>query len=167
MFKKVLVLLLVIAPLSTFAQDKFAFINYQELLSKMPEVKDYESKMVAKQDLIKKTAEGIEAEFNEKVKQFSQTPTDSITESIAVDRQKQLEQLRQRYEDYMQSSQAELQKEQEKLLTPIHQKLQTAIKEVGDAQGYTYIMERSSLLYAGSNAVDAGKQVKSKLGIVD
>ena len=48
---------------------------------------------------------------------------------------------------------------------PIQQKLQDAIKAVGDEKGYTYIIDPAALLYTGSSAVDATPFVRTKLGL--
>ena len=45
------------------------------------------------------------------------------------------------------------------------QKLQNAIKAVGDEKGYTYIIDPAALLYTGNAAVDATPFVRTKLGL--
>ena len=59
----------------------------------------------------------------------------------------------------------EMQKKQQELYAPIQQKMQDAIKAVGDEKGYTYILNPQVLLYKGNDAVDATDFVKAKLGI--
>ena len=79
--------------------------------------------------------------------------------------QKQIQQLQERFESFSQTSQIEIQQLQQSLVTPIHQKLQNAIKEVSDENGYTYVFDSSALLYVNPSALDANKLVKTKLGI--
>lgn len=166
MFKKLILLLIVIAPMSMFAQDKIAYINANEIFSKMPELKDVETKLAAKSETIKKNAAAIEAEYIKKVEEF-QKDTTNLTESILLDRQTQLDGLRDRYQNFIQTSQAEFEKEQQTLITPIQQKMRQAIKEVGDENNYAYILDAATLLHIGSHATDASKMVKTKLGITD
>jgi len=166
MLKKLFLLLLIIAPVTIFAQDKIAFINSNEVFTKMPELKDIETKLATKRETIQKNAAAIEKEYNDLLEKFRNDSTE-VTESILVDRQNQLEALQKRYQDYMQASQAEYEKEQQTLLTPVQQKMRQAIKDVGDEHNYTYILDAASLLHVGSNAIDATKQVKTKLGITD
>lgn len=167
MLKKVILLLLVIAPMTIFAQDKIAHINAQEIFSKMPELKDVESKLATKAETIKKNAAAIQAEYEAKVKEFSESNTDSLTQSILIDRQTQLENLEKRYQDFLQKSQTEFEQERVALMSPLEQKMRQAIKNVGDENNYTYILDSATLLHVGSNAIDANKLVKSKLGITD
>ena len=132
----------------------------------MPELKDVETKLAAKSETIKKNAAAIEAEYTKKVEEF-QKDTTNLTESILLDRQTQLDGLRDRYQNFVQTSQAEFEKEQQTLITPIQQKMRQAIKDVGDENNYAYILDAATLLHIGSHATDASKMVKTKLGITD
>ncbi len=165
MLKKLVILLFAIAPLGAFAQDvKIAYINTSQVFSMMPEVKDADAKLAAKQEEIKKALAAIEGEYNKKVEEFK-TSTTQPTQVVAADRQKQLEQIQERYQQYAQSSDGEIQQLRQTLLTPVQQKLQQAIKAVGDEQGYAFILEASTLPYTGAKAVDVTPMVKTKLGI--
>lgn len=164
--KKILfILFLIAAPITTIlAQDKIAFINYQEIILKMPETKEMQAKLEAKSETIKKTAATIEEEYQKLIEAFSKDSTEA-TESVVADRRKQIEDLETRYQTFMQSSQADMQKEQEMLLTPIQEKLRKAIKDVGDQNNFLFIIDASSFLYKNTTATDANKLVEAKLGI--
>lgn len=165
MKKILIVLFLIAAPITTIlAQDKIAYINYQEIILKMPETKDMQAKLTAKSEAIQKTAASIEAEYQALIEKFQKDSTE-ITESIVADRRKQVEDLEARYKTFMETSQADMQKEQEMLLTPIQEKLRKAVKEVGDQNNFLFILDGSSLLYKNTTATDANKLVESKLGI--
>ncbi|MDR0824462.1 MAG: OmpH family outer membrane protein [Prevotella sp.] len=166
MLKKLFLLLLVVTPLSMVAQDKLAYVNADDIFAKMPELKEVEAKLTTKGEAIQKNIAAIEKEYNDKAEAF-RTDTTSLSEAIIIDRGKQLEDLRTRYETFVQSSQQEFEKERQTLLTPLQEKLRNAIKAVGDENGYTYIFNAGALLHVGSNAVDAGSKVKTKLGITN
>lgn len=164
MLKKLIILLFVVAPLSVFAQDKIAYINTQEVFGQLPELKDVESKFATKQEEIKKNLAAMEAEYQAKLDAFSKDTTE-VTESIVMDRQKQLQQIQERYETYAQNSSKELQEYQQQLLAPLQQKMQKAIQKVGADKGLTYIVEAGVLLYTAPNAVNIADAVKAELGI--
>lgn len=166
MFKKLILLLLIVAPVSIFAQDKIAFVNSQELFMKMPEMKDVEAKLAAENETIKKNSEGIRAEYTALYEKFRQDTT-RISESLLVDRQTQLEGLEKRFNSYIETSSAEFEKTRQNLLAPLQEKLMKAIKDVGDENNYTYIIEAGVLLHVGRNAIDANPAVKAKLGITN
>lgn len=167
MLKKLILILFVLAPVAMFAQDKFAYLNADEVFMKMPEMKDVESQLLAKREQIKKVADGIQAEYNAKIEEFGKTDTKDLTEAIILDRQKQVADLESRYETYMKSSQEEYEKLQQSLIAPLQEKLRKAIKDVSDENGYTYLLNAAALLHMSSNAVDASPKVKAKLGITN
>lgn len=166
MLKKLILVLFVLAPVGMFAQDKFAYVNAEEVFAKMPEMKDVESQILSKREQIKKTVDGIQAEYNALIEKFRADST-QLSEAILQDRQKQISDLESRHETYLRSSQEELEKLQMSLITPLQDKLRKAIKDVGDESGYTYILNSAAVLYWSSNAVDAAPKVKAKLGITN
>ncbi len=166
MLKKLFLLLLVIAPLSMFAQEKLAYVNYQEVFSKMPEIAGVQAKLKAKEETIQKNAKAINEEYEKKATEYGNLPADS-SPSVRGDLEKQIQQIRERFDSFSQTSQIELQQEQQSLIAPLHTKLQNAIKEVADEHNYTYVFDAGSLLYVSPSATDANKFVKAKVGITE
>jgi len=162
-----LLLLLFILPLSLIAQNKLAYVNVDEVFSKMPELKEVETKLSTKSDAIKKNMETMEAEFNAKVKEYEAIPKETLTESVAADKQKELQDLQTRYNNFLRNSQQEMDNERNTLLAPLEQKMMKAIKDVGDENGYTFILNSTALLHVGTDAHDASPQIKTKLGITN
>lgn len=52
-------------------------------------------------------------------------------------------------------------------MTPIYQKLETAVQAVGKAEGVIYIfdMARTPLAYIGAESIDLTAKIKAQLGI--
>ena len=167
MLKKLIILFFAIAPLALVAQEsKIAYINSQELFGTMPELSGIETQMNTKQEQVKKNAAALEAEYNNKMEEFKNS-TDDVTEAILMDRQKQIQQIEERYQTFMQNSQKEIQDLQQKLIAPVQEKLQKAIQSVGEEKGYTFILDLASgsIAYHSPTAIDANPFVKAKLGI--
>ena len=167
MLKKLIILFFAIAPLALVAQEsKIAFVNSQELFGSMPELSSIETQMNTKQKQVKKNAAALETEYNNKMEEFKNS-TDEVTEALLMDRQKQIQQIEERYQTFMQNSQKEVQDLQQKLLAPVQEKLQKAIRDVGEEKGYTYILDiaSGSIAYHSPTAIDANPLVKAKLGI--
>ena len=82
-------------------------------------------------------------------------------------RTQELEDIRQRVENFTQVAQQDMNKKQQELLAPIQDKLRNAIKAVGDEKGYAYIIDNNPgiVLYTGNAAIDATPLVKAKLGL--
>lgn len=173
MLKKFILLLCLAAPLALAAQEKVAYINAQEIMFKMPEIKDIETKMATKQETVKKTLDGIQAEYQTKLEDYGkkleafQKGDSSVSEAEMLDQQKALTQVQERYETFAQSSQTDLEKSYGELMAPVNEKVRKAIKAVGDEQGFAYILDVQAILYVSPSSVDASKHVKTKLGITD
>lgn len=167
MLKKLIILFFAIVPLALVAQEsKIAYINSQEIFGMMPELSSIETQLNTKQEQVKKNAAALESEYNSKMEEF-QKSADDVTESLLMDRQKQIQQIEERYQAFMQNSQKEVQELQQKLVAPVQEKLQKAIKAVGEEKGFTYILDLSSgaVAFNSPTAIDASPFVKSKLGI--
>ena len=169
MTKKLIVLLLAIAPMVAIAQNNtVAYVNAAEIFSLMPEVNEIENQLSKKQEEITKSGQALEEEFNKKAEEFQKT-IETASESTKADQQKQLEQIQERYQIFQQNSYKEMQDLQQKLIAPIQEKISKALKDVGDEKGYAYIFvistQQSPIVYINDSSVDATPQVKTKLGI--
>lgn len=168
MTKKLIVLLLAIAPFAAIAQNQIAYVNTAEIFSLMPEIPELENQLEKKQQEIVESEQAIRDEFNKKAEEF-QAKVETASESAKADMQKQLEQLEERYNMFVQNSQREMGELQQRLIAPVQDKIQRAIKEVGDEKGFAYILnvatQDSPIVYINDNTVDATPLVKAKLGI--
>ncbi len=168
MTKKLIILLLAIAPIAAFAQNaKLAHINTSELFNQMPEIPGIETQLNSKQEEISKNGQALVDEFNKKAEEFQKLAATS-SETIKADQQKQLDQINERYQMFLQNSQREMEELRQKLLAPVQQKIAAAIKAVGDEKGYTYIFDLAAgnpVYFNATTAEDATPLVKTKLGI--
>lgn len=168
MFKKLLILCIALAPLTAMAQEvKLAYINTQEVFSAMPELSGIETQLSTKQEEITKNGQALIDEFNKKVEEFEKNPASS--DAVQQDQQKQLEQIQERYQVYLQNSQQEMSQLQQQLLEPLNKKIADAIKVVGDESNYTFVFDvatmQSPIVYVSQTATDITSLVKTKLGL--
>ena len=71
-----------------------------------------------------------------------------------------------RIQQFEQIAQQDIQKEQQKLMSPIYEKVKNTINEVAKAGGYSVILPGNALIYADEATVaDISKDVATKLGI--
>ena len=165
--RKLSALLLVLLPFvgAANAQEaKIAFVNTQEVFMALPEVADMRKQIDDLNANYQKELETMQNEFQKKYSDFI-AQQDSLTENIKVRRMQEVEDLRQRMDNFVQVAQQDVNKKQQELIAPIQQKMADAIKAVGTEQGYTYIIDPQVLLYTGPNAIDATPFVKTKLGL--
>lgn len=166
MLKKIAFILLLIAPMSLFAQ-KFAHFNAQEVLSQMPEITkaqtDIETMRKQYEDEIKRMEEEVQKKFA-----AYQEEQASLPKNIQERRQKELQDLSERGMQYQRDAENELNQSWMQMLEPIYKKLNDAVKAVGDEGGYTYIFDLSTtqLAYVSETlSTDVTAAVKGKLGI--
>lgn len=167
MLKKFFILLIAFAPLAAIAQDgKVAHLNSQEIFSAMPELSDIEKQLTTKQEEITKNQQALNEEFSKKLEEFEKSAA-TASETVKQDQQKQLTQLQERFQLFQQNSQKEFEALRTKLLEPVYQKIQNAIKTVGDEQKFSYILDLASntVVYFSPTSVDATPLVKTKLNL--
>lgn len=165
--KKLIIFLLMILPLGVFAQEaKVALVNSQEIMMAMPEIAAMQETMKQMNDKYAGEMKTMEDEFQKKYTDYI-AQQDSMTENIKLRRTQELEDIRQRVENFTQVAQQDMNKKQQELLAPIQDKLRNAIKAVGDEKGYAYIFDNNPVivLYTGNAAIDATPLVKAKLGL--
>lgn len=155
---------------SAFGQSlKFGVINSQEVISKMPERDSAEAKLMKLRNELSSQIETLQVELNQKMQAYVQG-RDKMADLVRQNKEKELQDLQQRVQEYAQNAEAELSKQQGVLLKPIVEKINEAIKAVGKANGFAYIFDTAipSLAYYDTTlAVDVLPLVVKQLGIKD
>ena len=161
--KKLIIAVLLALPIIASAQ-KFGHINTQELFAEMPEVAQVKLKMDTIQSQYENQLASMNEEFQKKVQDY-QTQEATMAEAIKQIRQQELQEMQQRIQLFYQTAEQDIQKKQQELLAPVHEKMTKAIKTVGEREGYTYIFDSAAMVHMGADAVDATPAVKKELGI--
>lgn len=153
-------------PLGAMAQQKFAHMNSQEVITVMPEFTKAQADLDALAKQYQKEMETGEAELNKKYQEFLQQ-ADSLPQNIAERRQKEIQDMAQRQQQFQQEATQAMQKAQTDAMAPIYKKLDEAIQAVGKAEGVIYIFDlaRTSIPYIGTESIDLTAKVKTQLGI--
>lgn len=166
--KKVLKLTLAVVCVmfstSLFAQ-KIGRINSQDVVINMTEFKEAQTQIEALAKDLQAQAETIQVEMNNKLQEY-QKGAETMTDAVRQLKEKELNDLNTRLQEFNQVAQQELQKKEQELMEPIIKKANEAISEVAKAGGYTVIMESGSMVYFDeANVKDISPEVKAKLGI--
>lgn len=163
----VVALVLFVSVAATAQQPmKFGHINTAEVLQALPELKQIESQIEAvykeKEDQLMVMQEDLKAKQTE-YQQVAQTLSDAERSA----KEQEIMELNQKVQNYYLLSQQQIKAKQEELQAPVIQKVQTAIREVGDEEGFLYIFELSSRVpvYNSDKSIDVAPLVKAKLGI--
>lgn len=170
MLKKIALALMLIIPMSVAAQTlKFGHIATSEIIPLMPEYTAAAAEMEKLQKTFEDEMKRMQEEFTRKYQELQTANADgNLPANILERRQKELADISDKSEQYQQDFMQQGQQKQTELMTPIMQKLDKAIKEVGAAEGFIYIfnISTSSIPYINeSQSTDVTAKVKAKLGI--
>jgi len=161
--KKVIIAMLLMLPMAISAQ-KFGHVNTQELFAQMPEVAQVRLKMDTINNQYENQLASMNEEFQRKYQDYvAQEAT--MADAIKQIRQQELQEMQQRIQLFYQTAEQDIQRKQQELLTPIHERMAAAIKAVGQREGYTYIFDSAAMVHIGEDATDVMPAVKRELGI--
>ena len=161
--KKLILSLLLIAPMALSAQ-KFGHINTQELFAQMPEVAQIKLKMDTIQGQYETQLASMQEEIQRKMQDY-QAQEATMADAVKQIRQQELQEMNQRIQLFYQTAEQDIQKKQQELLTPVHERMSKAIKAVGERENYTYIFDSAAMVHIGADATDVTPSIKKELGI--
>ncbi len=163
--KKMILTLLVALPMSVFAQ-KFAHFNSAEIIQAMPEYTAAQTEMQTQTKQYEDELTRMQNELRTKAEEYDKNAA-TMVDAVKQRREQELEDLNKRLQEYYQKSQQALQELQQTKLSEITEKVTKAVKEVGAAGGYVYIMDvTSGIPYISDTlSTDVTSQIKAKLGL--
>jgi outer membrane protein len=161
--KKIIITIMLALPMFASAQ-KFGHINTQELFSQMPEVALVKQQMDTIQGQYETQLASMNEEIQKKVQDY-QAQEATLADAIKQIRQQEIQEMQQRIQLFYQTAEQDIQRKQQELLAPVHEKMAKAIKAVGEREGYTYIFDSAAMVHIGADATDATPAVKKELGI--
>ncbi|TLX76926.1 OmpH family outer membrane protein [Labilibacter sediminis] len=166
---KAIKLLLVVAAVmissGTFAQElKFGHVNIQKLVAELPEKVAADQKLQAEAQKLEQNLKVMNEELDTKYTDYMEK-RDTLPELIRATKEKEIQEISQRLQNFQMLAQQNLQQQEQQLLQPIIEKVQKAIDEVGAENGFIYIFDVSSrvVVYHSDQSVDVENLVKTKL----
>ena len=164
--KRILIAILIIAPLSLNAQ-KFAHFNSADIIPNMKEyvtateeiqamAKQYEDDMKLMQEELQKKSEEYQKEQA------------NLLENVRQRREQELQDLYQRLQQSYQDNQQALEKARQEKLGAINEKVLAAVKKVGESGGYVYVVDinTGAIPFVNSQlSTDVSDLIKKEVGI--
>ena len=153
-----------LAPMAAFAQ-KFGHINSQEVMQALPEAAQMRTELEALQKQYEADEKAMIAEYQKKIEDY-QAQEATMPDNMKQRKVQEIQDMEQKITQARQDNSQALQKAYTDKLTPIQNKVMDAIKAVGNAGGFIYIMETNSIPFINTTlSTDVTAQVKAKLGI--
>ena len=161
--KKIILMLMLFAPLSLFAQ-KFGHIDAQAVLAQMPEAIKANGELQATAKQYENDLKALQDELQRKAQEHDKNKS-TMNPTKQAETEKALQDMYQKIQQTYQDNQQAMQKMQQEKLAPITTKLVNAIKNVGKNGGYVYIMDVNSGIPYVSDTLskDVSAEVKAEL----
>ena len=149
LLKFAVVVMLVFSANTAFGQ-KFGRVDLAAIVPNMPEYQEALTNLEAYGMDLQNQLEQIQVEFNTLLMNYEKNAS-TMSESIRQLKEQELGQLQQRYQDFQQIAQQDMQRKEAELMNPIYDKANEAVKKVASEGGYTAIF-----ITAGDQAASAG-----------
>ena len=161
--KKIILMLMLFAPLSLFAQ-KFGHIDAQAVLAQMPEAIKANGELQATAKQYENDLKALQDELQRKAQEYDKNKS-TMNPTKQAETEKALQDMYQKIQQTYQDNQQAMQKMQQEKLAPITTKLVNAIKNVGKNGDYVYIMDVNSGIPYVSDTLskDVTAEVKAEL----
>ncbi len=161
--KKFFAMVLLCAPMTLFAQQKFGHINAQEVLTSMPEYSIANGEIEAKAKEFQNQMQEMQAEFQRKAEEYDKAKA-TMPATKQQETETELQGLYTKLQQAGQDYQQQLEKLRQEKQQPLYTKLMNAIATVGKTGGYVYIMDVNTALYTNDAiSEDVTAKVKSEL----
>lgn len=170
MLKKIALVIMLVIPMGMFAQTaKFGHVYAQEVIVLMSE---YTKATTEVQNLQKKYEEEMQRtgeEITKKYQEFQQAVNEgNLPANIQERRQKEIQEMVDRSEQFQQEAYQQLQKTSQELMAPIYKKVDDAIKAIGEEENMVFIFDlsRTAIPFVNEKlSVDVTAKVKARVGI--
>ena len=168
--KKIVLLTACVLSFGAFANAqtlKFGHINTNELISLMSERDSALVKLMAYENDLQETLEGMGTEYNNKVNEY-QRKSNEWAPVVLETKQRELQELGQRIQQFQQNAQQEMAQMQQTLMTPVIEKAQNALTKIAKEQKLVYVFDLSAgslIYYDDTVSVDLLPMAKKELGI--
>ena len=168
MIKRLLLIAVAVLPLVAAAQARIAIVDSRQVFDAMPEKATAEATLKALSDTYNKEFAQLRADFDTKFADYQAVANDASTPATIRDRRMQeVQEGNKKLQAFEHAAAADLQSRRDALMKPINERIQAAIKAVGDEGEYDLVLDTATtpVAYAGSSVVDLTAAVMAKLGL--
>lgn len=160
--KKLFLMIMLMAPLATFAQ-KFGKVNTQTIMQSLPEISKINGELEATAKQFENELKSMQDELQRQSEAYDKGKS-TMNATAQQQKEQELQQLYQKIQLTYQDNQQALQKAQQEKMQPVVTKVRTAIANVGKDGGFTYIFEDGVAVYTGTNVEDVTSKVQAEIG---
>jgi outer membrane protein len=147
------------------AQSKIGYINTNQLMELLPEMKTLQTQMQAYQKTFSDQLATMSTELQTKGQAY-EAKRATMTDASRTATESELQDMQTRITSFRDNAQKQIEAKSNELLKPLTDKVRTAIQAVAAAKGYNYVLDSSQVeLIVSPAGDDLGPSVKAKLGL--
>ncbi|WP_462266240.1 OmpH/Skp family outer membrane protein [Mucilaginibacter sp.] len=145
--------------------QKIGYVNTNELMQAMPEVKGIQTQMQTYQKSFVDQLTTLNNEYQTKGKAY-ETGREKMTDAQRTVSESELQDLQKRMQDLQTSASNQVQAKSSELMKPVADKVRTAINAVAKEKGYAYVLDSSQIDLIVAPATDNIQvPVRARLGL--
>jgi len=150
-----------------FAQLKLGYVNSQQVLEKFKDALDVKKQLAELNTQWESEARNMQREI-QKLQEELESQSLLLSDQRKQEKVQEIQTLGQKYQLFLQTKwgqQGEGVKKEVELLQPVYEKINTAIKKIGEAEGYQYIFDvvAGNILYASDDQPDLTEKLLAEL----
>lgn len=171
--KLTLAVVLMVSSTTAFAQ-KFGRVDMAAILTNMPEYIEAQKNLEAYGLDLQNQLEQIQVEFNKLYADYEKNAS-TLSDSVRQLKEREIMEIQQRFTDFQQIAQQDMQRKEMEVMNPIIEKANEAVKSIASAGGYLVVFSTTSdqaasagLAYFDAAALtDITAEVQKSLGITE
>ena len=159
---------LALMPLMLMAQARIGIVNSQEIFGLMPEKQAAEAQLKTLSDRYHAEYTLLQSEFDKKYADYQTVAADaSMPETIKERRVQELQESDKKMREFERRAADDIAARREALTKPITDKIQAAIRQVGEQGAFDLVLDTAvtPVAYTGPATIDITPMVKTLLGL--
>ena len=151
---------------NSFAQKsiKIGHFSSTDLIKKMPEGDSAQKVMQKYMEELQGEAESMQKEYQRLVTEYQEKEA-QLSAILKDSKQKEIQSVNQRFQEFQQIAENDIQKKQGELMLAITEKIKAAVAEVAKEGKYTYILESTGILWYAEESEDVTSLISKKLNV--
>jgi outer membrane protein len=163
--KKLFIFFFLLITIQTVDAQKYGYLNKEELYMSIPEYDTATMKIEKLRNEYTNLLASMQGELNSKTASLNNESA-KISEYLRQTRQEEIKNLDVRIQLFSVKANAQLEDNRIKLLQPIIDRVDQAIKTVAEEQGFIFIIDGGQMLYTDEKkCINIQQLVKTKLGV--
>ena len=151
---------------NSFAQKsiKIGHFSSTDLIQKMPEGDSAQNVMQKYMEELQLEAESMQKEYQRLITEY-QAKEAQLSALLKESKRKEIQSVNQRFQEFQQSAEIDIQQKQGELMLAITEKIKAAVAEVAKEEKYTYILESTGILWYAEESEDVTPKIAKKLNL--